>query len=89
MGKLNMPDITLAQALAAFTWIVGQLTIMGVADQQTTKTVLSVGLTVIAAAWKVADSIIRSGRAKIAAAEVVAGTVGAPLGTTTTPVTTP
>ncbi len=61
-GKL--PDITLAQATAAFTWIVGQAAIMGFTDQETSKVVLSVGLTAIAAAWKIADAIIRNGRSR-------------------------
>lgn len=65
MGEgFKFPDVTLAQLLAAFTWAVGQLVVMGFVDSETSKVVLSVGLTVIAAAWKIADSIIRNGRAK-------------------------
>jgi hypothetical protein len=61
---MKMPDVTLAQLLAAFTWVAGEIATMGIADQETTKVILTVGLTVIAAAWKVADAIIRNGRSR-------------------------
>lgn len=73
MKGLKTPDVTLAQILAAFSWAVGQLVVMGVVDNETSKVVLSVGLTGIAAAWKIADSIIRQGRAKVVAAQVAKG----------------
>lgn len=74
MNQIKLPDITMVQAAAAFAWVVGQLVIMGVVDAETSKVVLSIGLTAIAAAWKIADAIIRQGRSRIAAAAVTAGT---------------
>lgn len=70
---IKLPDVTLAQVIAAFTWLVGTLVTMNVVDNETSKVVLEIGLTVIAAAWKIADSIIRNGRSKIAAAALANG----------------
>lgn len=64
----KMPDITPAQLVAALTWIVAQAVAFGYLDTQRSQLVLSVGSTVIAAAWKIADAIIRNGRAKAVAA---------------------
>jgi len=64
MPEIKMPDVTLAQLLAAFTWVVGTLVNMGVTDNETSKVVLEIGLTVIAAAWKIGDAIIRNGRSR-------------------------
>lgn len=61
---MKLPDITLAQIVAAVTWVAGQAIIMGVADEQTTKAVLSIALTVVSAAWMVGDAIIRNGRSR-------------------------
>lgn len=73
MQSLKLPDVTLAQLLAAFTWIVGTLVNMGVTDNETSKVIIEIGVTVIAAAWKVGDAIIRNGRAQIAAAAIHQG----------------
>jgi hypothetical protein len=62
--KLAMPDITLAQILAALTFIAGQAVTMGLADEQTTKTVLSIAITIATAAWAIGDAIIRNGRSR-------------------------
>lgn len=62
--KIGLPDITLAQVAAAITWIAGQVVIMGVADENTTKAVLSIALTVLSATWMVGDAIIRNGRSR-------------------------
>lgn len=62
--KLAMPDITLAQILAALTFIAGQAVTMGLADEQRTKTVLSIAITVATAAWAIGDAIIRNGRSR-------------------------
>jgi hypothetical protein len=56
------PDITPAQLVAALTWVVAQAVAFGWLDTQRSQVILSVGATVIAAAWKVSDSIIRNGR---------------------------
>lgn len=75
MSKLNMPDVTLAQVLALVSFILGQAVTMGLADQETTKFILSLATTVITAAWVVGDAVIRHGRSKIAAAAVTVGQV--------------
>lgn len=74
MNKFKMPDITLAQILAGLTWIAGQATTMGLADQEQTKFAMSISTTALTAAWVVGDAVIRHGRSKIAAAQVAAGT---------------
>jgi hypothetical protein len=64
LREIKLPDITLAQIVSAVTWIAGQVVIMGVADEETTKAVLSVTITVLTAAWMIGDSIIRNGRSR-------------------------
>jgi hypothetical protein len=61
---VKLPDITLAQVLAALTFVAGQAVTMGVADAETTKLVLSAAITIVTAAWTIADSIIRHGRSR-------------------------
>lgn len=73
MQNISLPDITQAQAAAALTWIVGEAVTMKFVDAERSKVILSVGLTVVAAAWKIADAVIRNGRAKIAAAAIANG----------------
>lgn len=58
------PDITAAQLVAALTWVVAQAVAFGWIDGKSSQVILSVGATVLAAAWKIADSIIRNGRNK-------------------------
>jgi hypothetical protein len=70
----EMPDITPAQAVAYFAWAVSQAVAFGYLDTQRSQLVLSVGSTVIAAAWKIADAIIRNGRAKALAVRETAPT---------------
>lgn len=72
MFGLKTPDVTLAQILAALGWAVAQLVAMGVLDDATSQVVLSVGATFVAAAWKIADALIRSNRAKAKATEAAA-----------------
>lgn len=64
VGKLATPDVTQAQLLAAFTWIVGQAVTMGLVDNDQSTLLLQVGVTVISAVWVVADAVIRNGRAR-------------------------
>lgn len=58
------PDITPAQLLAALTWVVAQAVAFGWLDGKSSQVILAVGATVLAAAWKIADAIIRNGRNK-------------------------
>ena len=64
----KMPDLTPAQLTAALTWVLSQAVAFGVIDNTREQLLLSVGATVIAAAWKIADAVIRNGRAKAVAA---------------------
>lgn len=68
MTNLKHPDVTLAQLLAAATWVGTQLVAMGYVDNNTNSYVLSLAGTVITAAWTIGDAIIRNGRAHAAAA---------------------
>jgi hypothetical protein len=68
----TMPDLTPAQLVAALTWVVSQAVAFKVLDTQTSQLVLSVGSTAIVAAWKIADAIIRNGRAKALAVKATA-----------------
>jgi hypothetical protein len=61
---VKTPDITPAQILAVIGWAAAQGVAYGAISSQTEGVVLSVAATVVAAAWKIADSIIRQGRAK-------------------------
>jgi hypothetical protein len=70
----TMPDLTPAQLVAALTWVVSQAVAFKVLDTQTSQLVLSVGSTAIVAAWKIADAIIRQGRAKALAVRETAPT---------------
>lgn len=68
----TMPDLTPAQLVAALTWAVSQAVAFKVLDTQTSQLVLSVGSTAVVAAWKIADAIIRNGRAKALAVKATA-----------------
>jgi len=59
----KMPDVTLAQTLAVFGWIIAQAVAFGWLDTVKSQLVLSAGATIIGAAWKLADALIRNGRA--------------------------
>lgn len=69
----KMPDITLAQILAFFAWVVAQAVAFGWLDTIKSQLVLSAGATIIAAVWKLADGIIRASRVQAKAAVIVAG----------------
>jgi hypothetical protein len=64
-GKL--PDITPAQLLAVAGWIAAQAVAYGWLTTEQSQLVLSAGATIVAAAWKIADSFLRSSRAKAVA----------------------
>lgn len=72
----RMPDVTLAQVLAFFSWVVAQFVAYGVLDSVRSQLVLSAGSTVIATAWKFSDAWIRTGRAKALAANPALTTDG-------------
>ena len=68
----TMPDVTPAQGVALLTWVVSQAVAYGWLDTRYSQIVLSVGATVIVAAWKIADAIIRNGRSRILTTDKVA-----------------
>ena len=74
----RMPDVTPAQLVAALGWVVSQAVAFGWLDTMKSQLVLSAGSTVIFAAWKIADAVIRSGRAKAVAANPALATPPAP-----------
>lgn len=56
------PDVTPAQALAIVGWCVAQAVAYGWLDPRYEQLGVSLGATVVAAAWKLSDAVIRSGR---------------------------
>lgn len=78
----SMPSITPAQVLAIVGWIVAQLVAYGVLDVRYQQVALSIGATLLAAALKIADALIRHGRSR-ALTPVASATVQ------TTPAVTP
>jgi uncharacterized membrane protein len=70
---VKLPDITLAQILAVFGWIVAQAVAYGFLDSEHSQVLLSAGATVIAAIWKLADAWLRTGRNNARAAALAAG----------------
>ena len=59
----SMPDITPAQIAAVVGWAVAQLVAFGLVDASREQLLVSVGSTVLAAAWKLADGYLRAHRA--------------------------
>lgn len=66
------PDITPAQIYSAIVAVLGLLVSQGLVTNHTGKVIGGLASILVPVAWQVADAIIRHGRAKIAAAEVVA-----------------
>lgn len=64
----TMPDVTPAQILSLVTFIVAQLVAWDWIQNDTGQILISVGGIVIPAAWKIADALIRKGRAQAIAA---------------------
>lgn len=64
----TMPDLTPAQITALVTWVVSQFIAFGWLDVRYQEIALSAGSTLLVVAWKIADAIIRNGRAKALAA---------------------
>jgi hypothetical protein len=70
---MNLPNITQAQILAIVTFVAGQAVAFGLIDSKREQLVISIGSIAISAAWKIADAIIRNGRAQIGAAQIANG----------------
>jgi hypothetical protein len=66
---MKTPDVTPAQLAAVLTFIAGQAVAFGWLTAGRAQLVVSIGATVIAACWKIADAIIRNGRSKVAAVQ--------------------
>jgi hypothetical protein len=64
--KGQTPDITTGQIAALLTFVVGQAVAYGWVTDHTAQLAISVGSTVLAAAWKLADAYLRGSRAKAA-----------------------
>lgn len=64
----TMPDLTPAQLVAFVTWVVAQFVAWGWLDVRYQEVTLSAAATILVVAWKLADAIIRNGRAKALAA---------------------
>lgn len=63
----QMPDVTPAQIAAVVTWVVAQLVAFGIVDSARAQLLISLGSTVVAAAWKIADAYLRGQRARAVA----------------------
>lgn len=64
----SMPDITPAQIGSVLGWVVAQFVAFGWLDGSRSQLIVSAGSTILFAAWKIADALIRNGRAKAVAA---------------------
>lgn len=76
MLRGKTPDITPAQIAAVVGWVVAQLVAYGVLDMRYQQIAFSIGATVLAAAWKIADAHLRGRRAL---AQAVANSPAAPV----------
>lgn len=70
---ISMPDVTPAQLLAVAGWVAAQAVAYGWLTTEQSQLVLSAGSTIVAAAWKIADAFIRTGRNQARAAALAAG----------------
>jgi hypothetical protein len=69
MFEGDKPDITQAQVLAVIKWLTVQAIAWGAITNSTGQLVLSIGSTVLAAVWVIADSALRGRRARAKALE--------------------
>jgi hypothetical protein len=60
----RMPNITQGQIAALLTFIVSQAVAFGWVDNETSQVLVSAGGTIVAAAWKIADALLRGKRAQ-------------------------
>jgi hypothetical protein len=72
MLKGQTPDITTGQIAALLTFVIGQAVAYGWITDHTAQLAVSIGSTVLAAAWKLADAYLRGSRAKAALAPTIA-----------------
>lgn len=70
----STPDITAAQIGAVLTFVVGQAVAFGWLDSSREQLLVSAGSTIIAAAWKLADALLRGNRAKAGLVTTAKGT---------------
>lgn len=70
---MKMPNITPAQIAAVAAWAVAQAVAYGWLTSEQSQLVLSAGATIVAAAWKLADSFLRASRVQAAAAVIASG----------------
>ena len=68
---MKTPDISLAQIAALVTFAVGQLVAFGLLSAHSQQLDVSLGTTIVAAAWQFADAHIRNGRSKAAAIQLI------------------
>lgn len=69
----RMPDITPAQVTALLGWIIAQAVAFGWLDSDQSQILVSAGATIVAAAWKVADALLRGRRAQAVGTVAAAG----------------
>lgn len=62
--KGRTPDITPGQIAAVLTWLVMQAVAFGWVDNDQAQILISGGATIVAAAWKIADALLRGRRAQ-------------------------
>jgi hypothetical protein len=70
---MQLPNVTQAQILALLTFVAGQAVSYGLLDSGNAQIAVSIGSIVVASVLKIADAIIRNGRAQIAAVQVATG----------------
>lgn len=70
--KMKMPDVTPAQMYALAVLVVGQLVAFGWVQNSREQLVVSILVGVFATVLKLADAVIRHGRAQIGAAAILA-----------------
>jgi hypothetical protein len=68
----SMPALTPVQIKSALAFVVAQAIAFGLLDQHTAQLALSIGGTVIAAVWPIADGYLRAQRAHAVAANPAA-----------------
>jgi hypothetical protein len=61
---LQLPDISLVQAVGVILWFCSQLIGMGLVDNRASKLALMAGATILVGVWLLADAIIRHGRSR-------------------------
>jgi len=64
---MKTPDITRAQIAALLTFAGGNAVAWGVLTSPPSQKIVALASTAIAIAWKLADAIVRHGRARVAA----------------------